>query len=269
MFSKILWMSVINVKERIGDVETMKKRMVLTMVVAATLTSIIFVGCGAGETGVPISSTNLETLDINIANSPNTSDENEVTKETTDTESVPEESVEQNENRSEDNNAGSAQASSGNTQSTPAQSTPTQNTPTQNTPTQTTKPTEHAQTEHQHAWKEHTATKQEWVPNIVDVPDYETQYVTVGRQTCYCGATFEGEDATAACSQHCEDMLYAFLATDPRTSEDWDSFKCWGYGGAEWQEARKVQVGSHTEDQGYYQTVSYVDYYYCDCGATK
>lgn len=30
-----------------------------------------------------------------------------------------------------------------------------------------------------------------------------------------------------------------------------------------------VQVGSHDEDQGYYQNVEYTDYHYCDCGATK
>ena len=26
---------------------------------------------------------------------------------------------------------------------------------------------------------------------------------------------------------------------------------------------------THEEDQGYYQTIEYVDYYYCECGATK
>ena len=33
--------------------------------------------------------------------------------------------------------------------------------------------------------------------------------------------------------------------------------------------SEEVQVGSHEEDQGYYQNVEYTDYYYCDCGATK
>ena len=41
-----------------------------------------------------------------------------------------------------------------------------------------------------------------------------------------------------------------------------------------WTEVRvigteTVQVGSHDEDQGYYQNVEYTDYHYCDCGATK
>ena len=30
-----------------------------------------------------------------------------------------------------------------------------------------------------------------------------------------------------------------------------------------------VQVGSHEEDQGWYETQTYVDYQYCDCGARK
>ena len=31
----------------------------------------------------------------------------------------------------------------------------------------------------------------------------------------------------------------------------------------------QVQVGSHQEDQGWYEMESYVDYQYCDCGARK
>ena len=31
----------------------------------------------------------------------------------------------------------------------------------------------------------------------------------------------------------------------------------------------QVQVGSHQEDQGWYETETYVDYQYCDCGARK
>ena len=31
----------------------------------------------------------------------------------------------------------------------------------------------------------------------------------------------------------------------------------------------QVQVGSHQEDQGHYETETYVDDQYCDCGATR
>ena len=32
---------------------------------------------------------------------------------------------------------------------------------------------------------------------------------------------------------------------------------------------QEVQVGSHQEDQGWYETETYVDYQYCDCGAIR
>ncbi len=32
---------------------------------------------------------------------------------------------------------------------------------------------------------------------------------------------------------------------------------------------QQVLVGTHEEDQGHYETSTYVDYYYCGCGATK
>ena len=34
-------------------------------------------------------------------------------------------------------------------------------------------------------------------------------------------------------------------------------------------ETQRVPVGSHTEDHGRYETQTYVDYQYCDCGATR
>jgi len=40
---------------------------------------------------------------------------------------------------------------------------------------------------HEHVWQEHTATRQEWVPNIVVVDDYQTQQVVVGcKIECNC-----------------------------------------------------------------------------------
>lgn len=34
-------------------------------------------------------------------------------------------------------------------------------------------------------------------------------------------------------------------------------------------EEQEVLVGSHEEDHGYYKDVTYTDYEYCDCGATR
>ena len=33
--------------------------------------------------------------------------------------------------------------------------------------------------------------------------------------------------------------------------------------------SEEVQVGSHEEDHGHYESVEYTDYMYCECGATK
>ena len=71
---------------------------------------------------------------------------------------------------------------------------------------------------------------------------------------CNCGAEFRADDPD-----------YAWHATDHIVNGEDDGH---------WSEVRvigteTVQIGSHEEDQGYYQNVEYTDYYYCDCGATK
>lgn len=106
---------------------------------------------------------------------------------------------------------------------------------------------------HEHTWKEHTATRDEWVPNIVTVPDYETKKVPVRCDIhCNCGAVFvDGDGAREHCMAH-------LRAGEPDN-----------YWYDEYFEEQTIQVGSHDEDQGYYKDVEYVDYWYCDCGATK
>lgn len=105
--------------------------------------------------------------------------------------------------------------------------------------------------EHTHVWKEHTATKTEWVPNIVTVPDYEIQKVPVGTAwKCNCGAVITGYSGDHAMNH--------ILNGEPDN----------GYTIIIYED-REVQVGSHTEDHGSNVTTTYVDYYYCDCGATK
>lgn len=119
---------------------------------------------------------------------------------------------------------------------------------TGSTPGQTSAPT------HTHTWKDHTATKQVWVPNMVTVPDFETKRVAVGTTFifAYDGyATTSVDDAKA----HAVTLIRAGLPDNYRTEAIY--------------ETQTVQTGSHQEDQGHYETQSYVDYQYCDCGATR
>mgnify|MGYP003373868209 CR=1 FL=1 len=114
---------------------------------------------------------------------------------------------------------------------------------------------------HTHSWKDHTATKQVWVSNIV--PVYENQQVQVGTKKvsegffwhCNCGAVIpKGQDA---------DHAFNHIANDEPDN---------GYVKEHFREepvyeTKKVQVG--TRDDGHYETQTYVDYKYCDCGAKK
>ena len=108
---------------------------------------------------------------------------------------------------------------------------------------------------HEHVWHEHTATRQEWVPNIVTVDDYETRDVVVGGFIhCNCGVEIPVSDRQAFEEHSINHIL---------NGED-D-----GHWTIEKTEPQQVKVGSHEEDHGHYETVTYVDYHYCDCGATK
>ncbi len=114
---------------------------------------------------------------------------------------------------------------------------------------------------HTHSWKDHTATKQVWVSKIV--PVYENQQVQVGTKKvsegffwhCNCGAVIpKGQDA---------DHAFNHIANDEPDN---------GYVKEHFREepvyeTKKVQVG--TRDDGHYETQTYVDYKYCDCGAKK
>lgn len=151
-------------------------------------------------------------------------------------------------------------------QSTPAASQPAQNTPAQNTepaqsepaqpePVATPAPTPEPQPVHEHVWKEHTATTQTWIPNVVTVEDYETQYVTIGEKyICNCG--YETTDP---------DSIRTHVKENYRAGND----NCVNFTIQNIYGEQQVLVGTHEEDQGHYETSTYVDYYYCDCGATK
>lgn len=224
----------------------------------------------------------LDKLASNVQNSPNASEETKdmanTVKENTDTETKPEETVKTEapaeKAETAENHQTDANTAANNVQNNTAQNNNTQNNATVNNnqnnnavnnnqtttqpaapvqPTQPAQPsapvvTEPAQPVHTHTWADHVVTTQEWVANIVTVPDYETQttYVWV----CNCGAVVD----SAAANDHIKNHL---LAGEPDNGYD---------------EARttQVQVGSHTEDQGHYETKTSVDYRYCTgCGARQ
>ena len=101
---------------------------------------------------------------------------------------------------------------------------------------------------HTHSWADHTVTTQEWVSNMVEVPDYETQ--TTGVWVCNCGAVMDISAMDAHMIAHLDAGEPDNGHTETRTTQ--------------------VQVGSHTEDQGHYESKTTVDYRYCTgCGAKQ
>lgn len=83
---------------------------------------------------------------------------------------------------------------------------------------------------------------------MVTVPDYETQSIT--KWHCNCGAVMDSASADSHMIAHIE-------AGEPAN----------GYNDIE---TTQVQVGSHTEDQGHYESKTTVDYRYCTgCGAKQ
>lgn len=107
---------------------------------------------------------------------------------------------------------------------------------------------------HSHSWKDHTATKQVWVPNIVTVTDYADQQVAVGTKYVFAEDGFVTTDPGTA-KAHAVELVKQGYAGNYRMETIY--------------ETQRVPVGSHTEDHGHYETQTYVDYQYCDCGATR
>ena len=107
---------------------------------------------------------------------------------------------------------------------------------------------------HTHSWKNHTATKQVWISNIVTVPDYETQQVFSHYLYVFSADGYSTTDINAV-KVHSVELAKQGLSTN--------------YSNVPQYTEQTVQVGSHTEDHGRYETQTYVDYQYCDCGATR
>lgn len=192
-----------------------------------------------GDAGTGI----LDKLDGNVAKNPNASDKTK--QEATDADkdvdvndkpaqTTP--SAKADGNKADSNkNAGSQSSGNGSSNSGSASSQPS-------------KPA------HTHTWVNHTATRNVWVSNWVDVPDYGTQQVVVGNTYIFSDG-YSTTDINAA-KAHGRELAMAG--------------KDCGYQTKPVYENQTVQIGSHKEDHGSYTTESYVDYVYCSsCGARQ
>lgn len=108
---------------------------------------------------------------------------------------------------------------------------------------------------HTHNWVNHTATRNVWVSNWVDVPDYGTQQVAVGTKYIFAYDGYTTTDSNDA-KWHSVALIKQGLPDNYRTETIY--------------ETQQVQTGSHKEDHGSYTTETYVDYVYCSsCGARQ
>lgn len=201
-----------------------------------------------GDAGTGI----LDKLDGNVAKNPNASDKTK--QEATDADkdvdvndkpaqTTP--SAKNDNNTKADSNAGSQSSNNGSSNSGNSGSASSK-------PSQSSQPSKPA---HTHTWVNHTATRNVWVSNWVDVPDYGTQQVVVGNKYIfsYDGyATTDINDAKA----HARALIMQGVPENYRTEAVY--------------ETQTVQTGSHKEDHGSYTTETYVDYVYCSsCGARQ
>lgn len=196
-----------------------------------------------GDAGTSI----LDKLDGNVAKNPNASDKTK--QEATDADKdvdvndKPAQTTPsaKNDGDKADSNAGSQPSNAGSSNSGSASSKPSQS-------SQPSKPA------HTHTWVNHTATRNVWVSNWVDVPDYGTKQVVVGNTFIFSDG-YSTTDINAA-EDHAAELAIAG--------------KDCGYQTRPIYENQTVQIGSHKEDHGTNKTETYVDYVYCSsCGARQ
>lgn len=199
-----------------------------------------------GDAGTGI----LDKLDGNVAKNPNASDKTK--QEATDADKdvdvndKPAQTTPsaKNDSNKADSNAGSQSSSNGSSNSGNSGSSSSK-------PSQSSQPSKPA---HTHTWVNHTATRDVWVSNWVDVPDYGTQQVIVGNTFIFSDG-YSTTDINAA-KAHGRELAMAG--------------KDCGYQTKPVYETQTVQTGSHKEDHGSYKTETYVDYVYCSsCGARQ
>ncbi len=197
-----------------------------------------------GDAGTGI----LDKLDGNVAKNPNASDKTK--QEATDAEKEVDVNKEpaqttpsaKNDNAKVDSNAGSQSSNTGSSNAGSASSKPSQS-------SQPSKPA------HTHTWVNHTATRQVWVSNWVDVPDYGTQKVAVGTKFIFAYDGYTTTDINDA-KAHARALIMQGVPENYRTEVVYEN--------------QTVQIGSHKEDHGTNKTETCVDYVYCSsCGARQ
>ena len=201
-----------------------------------------------GDAGTGI----LDKLEGNVAQNPNASDETK--QEATDADKevdVNKEPAQTTPPATTDNsNTGSQSSSTGSSNSG---STSTGN--SGNSGSSSSQPSKPSKPAHTHTWVNHTATRQVWVSNWVDVPDYGTQQVAVGEKYVFSYDGYTTTDINDA-KAHSVALLKQGLPENFSIQTVY--------------ETQTVQTGSHKEDHGSYKTETYVDYVYCSsCGARQ
>lgn len=195
-----------------------------------------------GDAGTDI----LDKLEGNVAQNPNASDETK--QEATDADKevdVNDEPAQTTPPATTDNsNTGSQSSSTGSSNSG--------STSTGNSGSSSSQPSQPA---HTHTWVNHTATRQVWVSNWVDVPDYGTQQVQTGTRFVFSEDGYTTTSLSDA-KAHAVALVKQGYVGNYHTEAIY--------------ETQTVQTGSHKEDHGSYKTESYVDYVYCSsCGARQ
>ena len=197
-----------------------------------------------GDAGTSI----LDKLDGNVAKNPNASDKTK--QEATDADKdvdVNDKPAQTTPSAKNDNNA---KADNGNAGSQPSNNGSSNSGSASSKPSQSSQPSKPA---HSHSWKDHIATKQVWIPNIVTVTDYTDQQVPVGTRYIFAEDGFATTDASVA-DAHAVELIKQGYFGNYRMETVY--------------ETQHVPAGSHEEDHGSYTTESYVDYVYCSsCGA--
>ncbi len=208
-----------------------------------------------GDAGTDI----LDKLEGNVAQKPNASDETkqeatdadkEVDVNDTPAQTTPPAMTDNTDN----SNTGSQSSNTGN-QSSSTGSSNSGSTSTGNSGNSGSSSSQSSQPTHTHTWVNHEATRQVWVSNWVDVPDYETQQVVVGNKYIFAYDGYTTTDINDA-KAHARQLIMQGAPENYRTETIY--------------ETQTVQTGSHKEDQGHYETETYVDYVYCSsCGARQ
>ena len=213
-----------------------------------------------GDAGTGI----LDKLDGNVAKNPNASDKTkqeatdadkdvDVNKEPAQT--TPSAKNDGNKADNDNKNAGSQPSSNGSSNSGSNNAGNSGNSGSNNAGNSGSSSSQPSKPAHTHTWVNHTATRQVWVSNWVDVPDYSTQKVAVGTKFIFAYDGYTTTDINDA-EAHAVALIKQGLPENYRNETIY--------------ETQQVQTGSHKEDHGSYKTETYVDYVYCSsCGARQ